>query len=51
MKTLFTIKIDKMDAFNKVRRGSAGKGKFGGYTFRDKTKYNRKEKFRAQRGI
>lgn len=47
MKTLFTIKIDKMDAFNKVRRGPAGKGKFGGYAFRDKTKYSRKEKFRS----
>ena len=30
MKTLFTIKIDKMAAFNKVRKGPAGKGKFGG---------------------
>jgi hypothetical protein len=45
---IFEIKIDKMDAFFKVRKGPAGKGKFGGYAFRDKTKYNRKQKFRAR---
>ena len=39
--TLFTIKIDRMEAFNKLRRGAAGKGR-GGYSFRDKTKYYRK---------
>lgn len=50
MKTLFTIKIDKMDTFNKLRKGPAGKGKFGGYAFRDKTKYSRKEKFRSLKG-
>lgn len=50
MKTLFTIKLDKMTAFNKLRKGPAGKGKFGGYAFRDKTKYNRKEKFRSRMG-
>ena len=44
---VFEIKIDKMVAFNRLRKGPAGKGKFGGYAFRDKTKYNRKQKFRA----
>ena len=45
---IFEIKIDKMAAFNKVRKGPCGQGKFGGYAFRDKTKYNRKQKFRAR---
>ena len=45
---VFEIKIDKMVAFNKLRRGPAGKGKFGGYAFRDKSKYTRKKKFRSQ---
>ena len=45
--TVFEIKIDKMVAFNKVRRGPAGKGRFGGYVFRDKTKYYRKQKFQS----
>lgn len=40
--TLFTIKIDRMEAFNKLRKGPAGKGRLGGYSFRDKTKYYRK---------
>jgi hypothetical protein len=39
---LFSIKIDKMEAFNKLRKGPAGKGCLGGYSFRDKTKYHRK---------
>jgi len=38
---LFSIKIDKMEAFNKLRRGAAGKGR-SGHSFRDKTKYCRK---------
>jgi len=45
---VFEIKIDKMIAFNKVRRGPAGKGRSSGYAFRDKTKYNRKQKFRSR---
>lgn len=39
---VMTIKLNKMDAFNKLRKGPAGQGKFGSFAFRDKTKYSRK---------
>lgn len=48
--TLFTIKIDRMEAFNKLRRGAAGKGRSGSYSFRDKTKYYRKGRKAREEG-
>jgi len=39
---VMTIKLNKMDAFNKLRKGPCGQGKFGSFAFRDKTKYSRK---------
>ena len=48
--TLFTIKIDRMDAFNKLRKGPKGQGRLGTFTFRDKTKYNRKGRKAREEG-
>jgi|688.fasta_scaffold29426_7 hypothetical protein len=38
----FSIKIDRLEAFRKLRKGPAGKGRLGGFSFKDKSKYNRK---------
>lgn len=42
MKTIMTIKIDRLAAFRAIRKGGAGKARLGSFSFRDKTKYSRK---------
>jgi hypothetical protein len=46
----FSIKIDRMEAFNKLRKGPKGQGRLGTFTFRDKTKYYRKGRKAREEG-
>jgi len=39
---VFEIKIDKMVAFNRLRKGPKGQARMGSFSFKDKTKYSRK---------
>lgn len=36
------IKLDRLSAFNQLRKGPCGKARMGCFSFRDRTKYTRK---------
>lgn len=46
MKTLFTIRIDNRKLEKRVRKGTVGERGLGSVAFKDRKKYNRKQKHR-----